>query len=211
MKRTLDRIIEFDEKSKQFPIRELLPPKAPRSYTWGINTWLDQGQEGACVGFGWAHDLAARPRVEKDVNQPYAENIYHLAQAMDGDHSPHEGSTVLAGAKAVTQLGRIKEYRWAFGLDDVIQTLSYHGPVVLGTNWYNDMFHPDAKGFIHPTGGVAGGHCILIKGVNVKSKYVTLHNSWGKSWGMNGECKVSFDDLQTLLKDQGEACVPVKI
>lgn len=36
-------------------------------------------------------------------------------------------------------LGFVPEYRWAFGVDDVLATLAHHGPVVLGLNWYAGM------------------------------------------------------------------------
>lgn len=55
-----------------------------------------------------------------------------------------------------------------------------------------------------------GGHAILCNGVNVKSGLYRLHNSWGESWGVNGEAFISRADMATLLKRQGEACIPVK-
>jgi len=30
------------------------------------------------------------------------------------------------------------------------------GPVVIGSNWYNGMFNPDANSYVKPTGGIAG-------------------------------------------------------
>lgn len=39
--------------------------KPPRSYTWRCSKVLDQGREGACCGFGTAHELIARPAERK--------------------------------------------------------------------------------------------------------------------------------------------------
>lgn len=208
--RTFDRVPQFDEQSRQYPIRTLVKEKDIRSYTWRCQKNLDQGNEGACVGFGWAHNLIARPKEHLDVDNTYARALYKAAQTRDewpGEN--YEGTSVLGGAKALQDTGLIKEYRWAFGLQEVLLALSYAGPVVLGLNWKEGMFEPDIKGFIAPTGSLLGGHCLLARGINVKGQYVILRNSWGPDWGINGDCRVKFTDLDLLLKDEGEACIPI--
>jgi len=209
----LDRLESFDERSRDFPIRALLDmSKQPRSYSWGCNAWLDQGREGACVGFAWGHELAARPFVVSNVDNNLAKNIYRVARTLDewpGEN--YEGTSVIAGAKAVQKIrpNAMSGYRWAFGIDDVIQTLGYFGPVILGINWYNDMYTPDAAGFIRPTGSRVGGHAILARGVSISRRVVKLRNSWGSDWGMIGDCLITFEDLDKLLRERGEACIPV--
>lgn len=212
--RRLGRLIEFDHRSLSYPIASLLPKetKKPRSYTWECRATLDQGQEGACVGFGFAHELAARPS-RRLVHQAGAFAIYRKAQTLDPwPGEDYEGTSVLAGIKAVQQMYPkfIQSYRWAFGLDDVILTLGYLGPVVLGINWYYSMYSPDSNGIIKVEGQLAGGHCILAKGVDIKKKLITLHNSWGSDYGKGGSCYISYDNLNRLLKEGGEALVPVK-
>lgn len=215
--RRLDRLMHFDEQSREYPVRKLVANKPLRSYTWRLNTYLDQGYEGACVGFSLAHELIARPSEVKNVDANYARNIYFQAQTLDpwpGGAYPnanpfYEGTSVLAGAQHLKAAGLLKEYRWGFSLEDALLAVGYKGPGVLGTNWYEGMFEPDEKGYIHPTGNLAGGHAILIRGVDVKNKRVRLSNSWGKSWGMDGDCWLSFDDLGTLLEQNGEFCIPV--
>jgi hypothetical protein len=205
----LDRRVEFDSKSRQFPIRQLLPAKPLRSYTWTCDTYLDQGQEGACIGHAWAHEIAARPNVHK-VDSQLAHDLYRRARQLDqwpGEN--YSGSSVLAGAKATQEAGYLTEYRWGFGIDDLLATLAYHGPVVLGINWMTGMWDVDDRGYIHATGSITGGHAILAKGINVKTESVILHNSWGRSWSVGGCAHISFTDLDRLLYDDGEACVPV--
>jgi C1A family cysteine protease len=34
-------------------------------------------------------------------------------------------------------------------------------------------------------------------------------NSWGRDWGLTGDFKLAADDLDVLLKNAGEAVVPV--
>jgi C1A family cysteine protease len=104
----------------------------------------------------------------------------------------------------------ISEYRWGFSIDDVVESLGYIGPVVLGVNWYSDMFTPDSSGYIKASGRLIGGHAVLAVGVNIKENRIQLHNSWGKSCGFNGNCYISISDVEMLLKKKGEACIPIK-
>jgi hypothetical protein len=214
----LDRIVHYDERSKNYPIRTLVADQKLRSYTWALNTRLDQGQDGACVGFSWSHELAARPVVIQGVTNSTALNTYYQAQQLDewpggaypGASPFYEGTSVLAGAKAIQQQGKMAEYRWAFSLEDALLAIGHHGPGILGCNWTEDMFYPDKNGLVHVTGNVAGGHAILVRGVNIKNKLVRLANSWGTDWGVGGDCFVSFDDFEKLLNNDGEFCIPVK-
>lgn len=203
----LDRVVQFDERSRAFPVRTVA--KAPRSYTWGCKQYLDQGREGACVGFSFAHELAARPKV-KTVSESLAREIYREAQQLDQwPGHDYEGTSVIAGAKALKARGYIREYRWAFGLSDLISAVGSVGPAVIGVNWYEGMFQPDRNGFIKPTGSLIGGHAILVNSVSLKLKRFKLHNSWGADWGINGGCYLSFDDMNRLLNEDGEACIIV--
>lgn len=207
--RKLDRVYQHDPRSlAEYPIRTLRLD-APVTKSWDVNAFLDQGSEGACVGFGFGHELNADPQpVACDGN--CARSIYHRAQNVDEwDGNSYDGTSVLAGAKIVTADGFYDEYRWGETEDDMARALAV-GPVVIGVDWHNDMFEPDANGFIHPTGGVAGGHCILVKGINVESGYYIVHNSWGEGWGDHGTAKITRTDMAFLLRNQGEVCLPVR-
>ncbi len=211
----LGRIRDFDPRSRAYPIVPLLThlygdPLPPRSYTWACPVYLNQGSEGSCVGHAWAHEIAAKP-VPWPSTSYLARLIYKQAQVIDPwPGEAYEGTSVLAGVKIAQQLGHYKEYRWAFGLDDLVLALGYKGPAVLGIPWTEDMFDPDASGLLHPTGTVAGGHAILATGVSVTTKRVRLHNSWGTGWGLNGDAFIGFADLDSLLHQQGEACIPLR-
>lgn len=212
MTRIFGRLPSFDERSRNFPIRSLIPALAPRrSYTWKVYTVLDQGAEGSCTGHAVAHEAAARPSVVKGITHATAVQIYYRARQLDewpGEN--YEGSSVLAAMKAGTEKGWYTQYRWAFGEEDLALAIGYKGPAVLGINWYTGMSDPDSKGIIKPTGRVEGGHAILCNGYNVKTGLYRLHNSWSADWGINGECFIAATDLADLLSEQGEACIPVK-
>lgn len=234
----LDRIYELDWRSLNYlegPSTGT-EPLPPRSYTWGLALWLDQGQEGSCVGNGYSHELAASPVAVGGIDEKFAvEQVYWPAQMEDpwpGGSYPsadpkYDGTSVLTGAKVLQEKGFYTGYNWGITAQDIAQYVGHYGPSVLGLTWYNNMFTPASDGFIHPDGGVAGGHCILAVGVKIKWKswvnnfisknwgnvnmdqsYVILHNSWGQSWGFNGRAKLSLTDLDGLMKDSGEACFP---
>lgn len=222
--RRLDRLPEFDERSRNFPMAEILaevPAKAykPRSYTWKCDYHWDQGPEGACVGFAWAHELIARPVVIEGIDYGMSRWIYKTAQKYDyWAGEAYQGTSVIAGAKVLQKRppampegrGLMEEYRWIFGdLDELIKTVGYFGPVVLGANWYAGMMKTDGEGFIRRSGSLLGGHAILIKGQSLQKKAFRLHNSWGTDWGEGGDCWLSFSDLERLLGERGELCVPV--
>lgn len=215
----LDRIIHFDERSRNYRIRDLVQEQPLVSKTWTLNKYLNQGQEGACVGFGYSAELAAQPQPVKGVTNQTAKALYWQAQKLDdwpGGSYPgntdevYEGTSVLAGAKAATANGYYTGYAWAFSEEDIALAIANVGPVVIGVNWYEGMYDPDYDGYLQVSGQVVGGHCTLLKGINVEEGYYVLHNSWGKSWGNKGTAKLSRDSMATLLADQGEACLPVR-
>lgn len=208
--RTFDRRIEFDPRSRDYPVRALVEDKPLRSYTWGVPVRLDQGNEGACVGFAWTHELAARPKVHGLVTNDLARSVYHEAQLIDewAETPPEEGTSVLAGAKRMKERGYLGEYRWCFSLRDLQLTVGYLGPVVLGVWWWSQMMDTDASGYVSRKGQRVGGHAILCNGYSVTKRRFKLTNSWGTGWGVGGECYVTETDMEALLLDQGEGCVP---
>ena len=228
MNRTLDWKPRFDERSKSFPVRGMLR-KAPKRVNtlWLTGPILDQGKEGACVGFGWAAKVLADPfavdlgklttRVKVPrTPAPFARKIY--AEAKKVDEYPgedYEGTSVLAGAKVLQSYGVVKAYSWAFSVDEVIDGIISTGPVVLGINWYDGMYEAP-NGVLTVSGPQVGGHCILAVGYNVSSKKaggeatVILQNSWGRGWGVNGLAEIKVSELARLLNEQGEACLPLQ-
>lgn len=206
----LDRLVQFDERSRGFAAVDLVGDRSPRSYTWRVGAWLDQGREGACVGFSIAHEAIARPKRVQGVTDATAREVYKQAQFLDPwPGTDYEGTSVLAGMKAGQERGWFGEYRWCFSEEDLAVTVGYLGPVVLGIDWHQGMFRPDANGFIHPTGSVMGGHAILCYSFSVKGGFYRLHNSWGPTWGHVGTALVSREDMALLISRGGEAAVPV--
>jgi hypothetical protein len=224
-KRIFDRAIRFDKKSVEYPIRALLPAnKEPRTKSWAY-VQLDQGKEGACAGFSATMEAAARPvpvfgspifyksfkKSVEPVNQVALE-IYHRAKELDEwAGEDYSGTSVLGAVKAGTEKGWWKEYRWALGpgaeaaAQDVIMSLSYHGPVMMGTYWYAGMYDADANGYLNATGKKVGGHAWLLTAYDKEKDAVWTPNSWGGA----GQGWITRADLVKLLANDGEACIPV--
>lgn len=211
----LGRRRQDDPRSLDFPIMALLQREAyriPRSKIWECKTVLDQGNEGSCVGHGFAHELISRPYPQRRVKGPDAVKIYKAAQDIDEwPGNNYSGTSVLAGAKATMQLypGVMESYRWANTIQDIVATLGYYGPIVIGVNWYTGCYSADSEGLIHVSGSIAGGHCVLLNGVDVAKNRFLLTNSWGEGWGTQGKAWITFEDIDRLLHEGGDFCVPV--
>src|SRR4029453_6163730 len=152
--RRLDAVPQFDPRSRRYPVTEGLTDqqRGLRSFGWDCPTWLNQGSEGACVGFAWAHELAASPAEVKGVTKKLARDIYKHARRVDeGPGERYSGTSVLAGAKVVKFRGYMKEYRWGFGVIDALRAIGYFGPVVVGIPWYESMRHPRPSGVLGGT------------------------------------------------------------
>jgi hypothetical protein len=190
------------------------------SRTWTLTRHLDQGSQPACVGYSWCHELAATPNPH---NVWASDPLWVYQQAKLVDEWPgtnYDGTSVLAGAKILQWLGHFAAYRWAYDTTAMAQALTYEGPGVLGCTWRSGMMSPNAQGFISPTGGVYGGHAVLVVGqviardaaagcaVDPSASHFVIHNSWGSTWGQSGRAKITFADMATLLADDGEFCVP---
>ena len=208
----LGRLVEHDERSRAF--RAATAPELRsvkhRRYV-GI---LDQGQLGSCTGnaLAGAIDTAPLHKAGRNLHEADAVKLYSLATTLDDDpqnYPPTDtGSSGLAVCKAGVQLGYLASYGHAFSLDEALAALVV-SPVIIGINWYEDMFDPDSAGFVHPGGALAGGHEVELVGLDVKGSYVWAANSWGTSWGLKGYFKVSFADLGRLLSEDGDCTIPV--
>jgi hypothetical protein len=105
----------------------------------------------------------------------------------------------------------VDSYWWAVTWAEVETGLLGLGPMTAGMDWHGDMMDVDAAGFIHPSGGLVGGHCVKLDGINVPERKVRMKNSWGRTWGRNGFAWIRFEDLEYLLFGaNGEAALAVE-
>ena len=218
----LDRLVQFDEASRDYPVRTMTQAKPVITKRWSIpvrEPVLDQHAEGACVGYGITNDLRFRPVPVADLDGTFARTrIYHPAQRVDpwpggsypGATPVYEGTSVLAGMKVAVAEGFYGQYRWAFSEEDLALGVGHVGPAILGLIWKEGMAEPDKGGYLRPVGQTLGGHCLIASGINAHSGYYTVYNSWGPDWGRRGTAKIRRTDMADLLAQQGEACIPVQ-
>ena len=204
------RIYAPDARDRQYPMRAQLAKRiTPRSMFWEVGPILDQGDTPQCVAYSAEQFLQTTPLATMDGPRPA--EIYTLAQQLDEwPGEAYDGTSVRGGAKALTQLGRLKSYVWASGVLDVRDWIITKGPVMMGSVWLEEMFWPDAAGILHVGGAVAGGHAYLITGYDVHTNMFKMANSWGAGWGVQGSAWLKARDVGRLISKRGEACAAVE-
>lgn len=192
--------------------------------------FYDQGQEGACVGFGLSLQMSSYNRVRYDA--PW---LYVQAQYRDEwpTTPPEEGTSLRAGydvlrtvghrrvragrtGLAMLEEGIVEVNQWATLVDQIRTTTANKNPAALGINWYDGFYKPEqrrgANGrpewWMPPQsrwGRIAGGHCIFAPLASDKRQAVGLTNSWGRIYPW--PVWIAYEDLQRLLNEDGEAAV----
>ena len=207
----LGRHVHFDERSRNFAVPlQMAATITTRIWTRRVQA-LTQGELGSCTGNGAVGLLCTEPFRQKGVRytEALARKVYSQASRLDtlvGAWPPDDtGSTLLGAMKALRVLGLAKGYHWCFGREDVLRTLATLGPVAVGVSWYEGFDQPDARGLVRVSGAVRGGHAFEVLGVDAERKLVWAINSWGPAWGLQGRFAFSWEDLDRLLHESGEA------
>jgi len=211
----LGRLYIKDERDNKYLIQDKL--KLPKTIItkkeWDDNIWWgNQGNTPQCVGYAWAHWICDGPVTHSGtlpIIQPSL--IYRESQKVDEwPGEKYDGTSVRGGAKYLKTTGKISSYLWGFNINTLINTVLSVGPVVVGTNWYYNMFFPDKNGLIRLSGRIVGGHAYVINGVDTVKKQFRIKNSWGNTWGILGHAYISFSDMTRLIKENGEICLAIE-
>lgn len=183
-----------------------------KSRWWKGGPVLDQGREGACVGFGVCGEAAASPTRVPYINNAVASMVYARAKQIDEwEGVNYEGTSVRAGML----VGRENEwwdgFKWAKNMDDLRLALEF-GPVVIGVTWFSGMYDAPGGG-VTIGGSEVGGHCLLLTGYSPAyqggSPAFRWRNSWGPTYGTHGNAFINPQRLNRILfAAGGEAAVP---
>ena len=152
-------------------------------------------------------------RPDRILGQADAEALYQDATRLDtipGHWPPTDtGSSGLAAAKAATRRGWLRAYQHAFTLRAFLSALG-RGPGGIGIPWYEAFDAPHGRDAELVIGGaVAGGHELEVTEIDVSRRLIRGPNSWGVGWGDHGYFTMTFDTLDQLLHEQGDALVPL--
>jgi hypothetical protein len=212
--RRLGRHLNHDPRSRRFAAT---PEPVLRSVThrlWG--PVLDQYKVGACTTHALAHALNSSPLHVAGrplLRGPDALRLYGITTGLDpyeGTYPPDDtGSDGNSACKAARQEGLLAGWEHAFTLEQALSALVRQA-VIVGTVWTGGMDEPDSAGFLRPkTGRYRGGHEYALIGLDVKRRTVTMVNSWSSRWGANGRARITWDDLEWLLGQEGDLTVPL--
>lgn len=221
----LGRHVYHDSRSLQFPHPETSDPtklKSVRHHRYV--PVFDQGQVGSCTGNAstgclgtsdpyWASGQSVLSATDEQVDETYALGVYSDAEVLDGngpyvpnDPSTDHGSSGLSVAQVLKSRGLISGYTHAFSLEATLTALAAQ-PVIIGIPWNADMFNPANDGRIKITGATEGGHEICLDELDVENRRAWITNSWAESWGVEGRGYFTWDDLGSVLADDGDCTV----
>lgn len=234
--RVLDWRPHYDERSRNYGVAAVLERTTlpTTGKLWATGPVLDQGREGACVGYGISGEAAAEPVPVPGITAEVALSVYRRAQHLDDyPGESYEGTSVLAGCLAARERGWVSGFRWAFRAEEVCAAIVQLGPVVAGVEWTADSYETDELGVLRAGGDVVGGHCVVLVGyvpagirrgsrlcgqlqqlglwrgyLSVGGPALVMLNSWGESFGVKGLAIVPLDVLRSWVKTGGEFAIP---
>lgn len=212
-----------DPRDKNYQIRMLLRPTAYPAYRYyrvPDTMPLNQGETGTCTAHSAVGFELCAPMMTLTPDDPFdlyretvgsdefTENDFEVNAPVDELQS---GTTVRATVQTMRRRGRIKNFVWANNADDAAAWLLLSkGTIMFGTDWHYGMSDLDSKFYANLTGGVAGGHAYLCIGYSRVLKAFRCINSWGPTFGQHGRFWIRHDDMNKLMRANGEACAAVE-
>lgn len=177
------------------------PRSIPEDFVWQHGDILNQGNEGACVGFGWtAWDNAKPMGFREQQGYDFAFDWYKDAQEIDPwPGTDYEGTTVRAGARIGVRRGFLSQYLWAASKADIDAWVLTRGPIVVGSTWFRSMDEVGPLGWmkVDPSSGKRGGHCYLLLGR--RSGNYVFQNSWGPNYADDGLFYMNTENFKKLI------------
>jgi hypothetical protein len=196
---------------------------------YGLRRFYDQGDEGACVGYGWSWAMSILNGEPGHVVKYDAGWLYHAAQLADDwpETPPEDGTSVRAGGDVLRLQGAVRMLRgkdqavnlqdgiaadrWATSVDQMRACILAGLPVVIGVNWYHNFDTPVPVGretWIGrgDLGSIRGGHCVCLYGASDRRQAFRLVNNWGISYPL---VWLPYDVMQRLIGEDGEVAVIV--
>jgi hypothetical protein len=205
--------VSHDPRNRAYPARGnvFFADDPIRERVWRRGGAYDQGITPHCVAYTAKGMLNTAPF---SAAEPYYRRSRYstsefYAGAQQRDQWPgedYDGTSAQGVLAYLAERQIISEYRWCFGLDDLLRTLSHHGPVSVGAWWHAGMQRPEGeRGLVSYEGSRLGGHQFEAIGVHPKEEEVEFMNSWGTGWGDRGRFRMKFFDVAVMLADEADA------
>jgi len=133
-----------------------------------------------------------------------------------GQYPPTDtGSSAIGVMKWLKEIGVITGYNWTFTFDAFLAALQQQ-PMLVGTNWFDDMMSTDENGVVSSSfKGTPGGHEYLANALFWPStpsrRLIGFEQSWGEHPpGFAPRFYMHWEMLEELLiNQQGDAVAPV--
>lgn len=209
----LGRHVHHDPRNANWRALVKPPPRAVKPYrAWPSSVVWDQGNSSRCTEEAATGLLRTAPFSStftgrsKFYTTDQREAAYLRWQQYDPwAGTPHDGSSTDAPFQGLRAEGEIESWHWLFGEAEVREYVTWYGPVVVGTEWLQQMFYPSLSGYLQVAGQVAGGHAYRLVQYSKTHDAYRMVNSWGRGWGDNGRAWLRSGDLATLLAADGDA------
>jgi hypothetical protein len=77
--------------------------------------------------------------------------------------------------------------------------LTTYGPLVTTFDVYEDFYSYHSGVYSYVTGGLVGGHAVLLAGYDDSGQYFIVKNSWGTGWGESGYFRIAYSEMNTVV------------
>ena len=158
--------------------------------------------DAACRGLLLAEPFSQSPCKESE--------IYKAARKIGNIPDSIEGCTLVHATEYLVNKGIVKKDFWTNDAQEVVTFIGGIAPVLMSIPWYEKMNDPAKDGKLTCKGDPIGFHAVLAFRYDGLKNKVFLRNSWGKSWGLDGNCYVTMYDLTRLMNKGGLACALVE-
>lgn len=132
--------------------------------------------------------IRAAMKVLNKIGVPQ-EKAWPFSEDMNNPGEPESWS------KMTARWNIIKSYHRITNLNQLLDYLANHGPVVTGVLVFKTFYYPDNKGHVNmPNSGEEplGGHGICLTGYDKDQKKIFFKNSWSTKWGDQGFGSIPF-------------------
>lgn len=186
---------------------------------------LNQGNLGRCVPTAGTAMLATDPfwdTLSKELRamltvpalaEEFAVQAYRDVTRLDpfsGAWEPDDtGSDGLSLWKLFQARGYVNGSEHVMGIEDAHAALQGTAeqpgrPFPIGIPWLSEMFQPGADGVVKVNGTMQGGHEVLVYRYELARDLWWIRNSWGRSWGHNGDFAIDTPGYLKLMSMQAD-------